>query len=55
MAKPEVHDFKITGATCALDKDKITTKELIQYHEKKIALISDKNKSEKLTNCDKNI
>ena len=53
MYKQEVQDYKTTGATCALDKDEITTKELIQYHEKKIALISDKNKSEKLANCDK--
>ena len=52
MAKPEVHNYKSTGATCALDKDKITTKELIQYHEQKIALSSEKNKSEKVTNRD---
>ena len=48
MPKPEVNEFKITGATCALNKDKNTTQELIQYHEKKIALISDQNESEKL-------
>ena len=49
ISKPEIHDyFKTTVAACALNKDKSTTQELIQYHEKRIACTSDQNKSEKL-------
>ena len=55
MAKPEVHDYKSTGATCALDKDKIQMKELIHDYGKKIVLISVKNERENLLNCEKDI
>ena len=43
MNKPEVKEYESTGATCALNKDKNTTQDLIQLHEKKIKLISDQN------------
>ena len=43
MNKPEVKEYKSTGATCALNKDKKTSQDLIQLHEKKIKLISDQN------------
>ena len=39
---------KFTGATCARNKDKNTTQELIQYHLNKISLISDQNENKKL-------
>ena len=53
MAKPEVHDYKSKGATCALDKDKIQTEELIHDHGEKIVIISVKNGRENLVNCEK--
>ena len=43
MNKPEVKKYESTGATCALNKEKITTQDLIQLHEKKIKLIADQN------------
>ena len=43
MAKPEVHHYKSTGATCALDKDKIQMTEIIHDHGKKLIIIPAKN------------
>ena len=48
MNKPEVKESKSTEATSAQNKDKNTTQDLIQLHEKKIKLISDKNGSNNL-------
>ena len=46
MDKPEVHNYKSTGATCALDKIQLT--EIIHDHGKNWITISSKNGSENL-------
>ena len=42
MNKPEVKEYKSTAAACAPNKEK--TQDLIQLHERKIKLISEKNR-----------
>ena len=48
MDKPEVQDYKSTGATCAPDKDKIQRTEIIHDHEQNWITISSKNGSENI-------
>ena len=52
MTKPEVHEYKSTGATCALDKDKIQMTEIIHDHGKKLRIIPAKNGRENLVNLE---
>ena len=48
MVKPEVHNYKSTGATCATDKYKIQRTEKNHDHGKNWITISSKNGSENL-------
>ena len=48
MVKPEVHDYKSIGATCALDKDKIQRTEKIHGHGNNWITIPSKNGSENI-------
>ena len=52
MTKPEVHDYQSTGATCALEKDKIQMTEIILDHGEKLRIIPAENGRENLVNLE---